>query len=180
MLRAVLGEPYLDRVTVIVKPKGGTLQPETNAITGPIMKPGSPFHSFYRDISQPKIVVSQFTRQLIGGTMRSYSSFVPYQFCAQQKLLLGDWQIDDITSFLQQALEEHTSDHPDTLKQPAVLPKDQDISREGAFDRMHAQTGSKDLDVAKRLDSEQEFPSLRAVKPVVSKQEKEGIWNTGT
>lgn len=158
LLRALIGEHYLERVTIIVKPLSQRWQQEPATIYGSILEPGSPFHSFYQGVSEPKVMMMfESTQQSIDNIIRLYASFGPRRFYVQDKLVDKSWKMEDVASYLQNLPDdEHMVDHMEIPMQATIpMPQGtgQSINRGWPSGVMHVQPGDKVRESEAQLDS---------------------------
>lgn len=162
MLRALIGEQFLQRFTILVNPEGENWQ--VDAIRNSITNTRSPFHPFYRANPNLKVVVSNLNRDSIDDAVRSYS-LVPQRFFAQDNISRGVWDIKQIISYLQQLPDEYTKDHSGTPRQTTMPPSQKealDAEHDKLPDPIHMKAGDEDNDGDERSQGQgdQEAESL--------------------
>lgn len=144
-MTALIGEQYLGRVTIVAQTRKDEWQRHTEDLFRSIARPALSPYTPSCPTPKLKVLRSEITWESMGDIISPYSSLGPQRFFAQDKLLSGDWQVENVTSYLQQLPENLSDDQPDLTKQIKMRPLPGgavEVNYEGSSDLMDVQAAN--------------------------------------
>jgi hypothetical protein len=145
MLGKLLGESYLERVTVLIRSQNK--MQEGSKITDFTTNSESPLHPLYCGKSKPTTMTYTLDRQSIEKVLSRYTALRPGWFTAQYKFVDHSWKTENIRSHLQEFFSQ-----AGYTGRPAIIgqAKDEELKK------LQKLVGEKDEELEKFRKSTQE------------------------
>lgn len=170
MFRMFVGDEYLERVTILIKPQTEKRQGTDVINSIKASESGSPFYSFHRFKSKFLVIPNKPDRHFIDKILGPYLSLDSRRFFAQDRAFYDGWKAGEIASELQ-GLFEFPIDDNRRPSSPLSADKDEEVKSLDSASGQEKEKGGEKYPGLNRESGQADEPTQKEWEMVASNSE---------